>query len=764
MESLVNNGFQQFRRDACRIAIRGVVQGVGFRPFVYRAARRHRVTGWVLNDVTGVEVHAEAAPDDLARFVAELRSCPPPAAAIADFSVRDVPAEGMADFQIRTSEQDRSPTVRISPDLAVCADCLQELNDPADRRYRYPYINCTNCGPRYSIVHRLPYDRANTTMAKWDLCPTCRGEYENPLDRRYHAQPTACDHCGPQYFLMQADACVRPGETAIERAVALLKAGAILAIKGIGGYHLACDAENAAALAALRERKYRKEKPFAVMARDLEAARGLVDLTADHERLLLDRARPIVLVPARHELALVAPDNASLGVMLPYAPLHFLLFDRGCPDVLVLTSANRSSEPIAYRDDDARQRLAEIADAFLIGERPIARRVDDSVVAVRAGRPFMIRRARGFAPAAVCRLPAQGPILAVGADLKNAVTLVVEGQAFVSQHLGDLDDYETRLAFEETVGDLLAMYKIDAGDLTVVHDLHPQFVSTRFAIGLPAARRLGVQHHQAHIASVLAEHDLVEEPVVGVSFDGTGYGIDGTIWGGEFFVGSLSAGLQRRAWLRPVRMPGGDAAARFPVQAAAAYLAELEALPEMTAAPFFFPARFQAALGMIAKDVRCHVSSSTGRLFDAVAALLGFTRETTFEGQAAIWLEHQARHAPPQPAYPFKDLDPRPLLRAIINDRLAGRDRCECAAAFHAALADATVEQARVLCGETGISLVAFSGGVFQNELLWELIAARLAAMPRIRPVTNSAVPVNDGGISLGQAAMATVSVAVRPY
>ncbi|HET6879236.1 MAG TPA: carbamoyltransferase HypF [Pirellulales bacterium] len=744
-------------RTACRISIRGIVQGVGFRPFVYRLAHEQAIGGWVLNDATGVEIHAEGRADDVAAFAAALQKNPPPAAAIAEFRVQEAAPEGFCDFHIRESRREVSPTVRMSPDLAVCGDCQRELNDPSDRRYGYPYINCTNCGPRYSIIRRLPYDRVNTTMAEWQLCDACRYEYENPLDRRYHAQPTACEKCGPGYYLLDGDERLNESQAAIRRAVEQLRAGAILAVKGIGGYHLACDADNPQALAALRERKYRKEKPFALMARDVEVARRLVELSPEHERLLVDRARPIVLAPARGELPLIAPDNDALGIMLPYASLHFLLFAYGAPELLVLTSANRSSEPIAYRDDDARQRLAGIADAYLIGERPIARRVDDSVVAVREGRPFLVRRARGYAPAAVCRLPAERPILALGADLKNTVTLVVAGQAFGSQHLGDLDEYETSLSFEETVGDLLSMYDVEPNELTVVHDLHLEFVSTRFAAKLPAGRRLAVQHHQAHIASVMAEYELLDEPVVGVAFDGTGYGTDSAIWGGEFFVGSVRDGFERRAKLRSVMLPGGDAAARFPVQAAAGYLAELSDLPDMAAPPFSFPSRFNSARALVARHVRCHVSTSMGRLFDCVAALVGFTRETSFEGQAAIWLEHQARQASSQRAYTFANLDWRPLLAAIVADRRAGRDPCEIAAAFHAALADATVEQVGRLCRDNDIQLVAFSGGVFQNELLWELIRERLASLPGVRPLTNSAVPVNDGGISLGQAALASV-------
>jgi hydrogenase maturation protein HypF len=741
-------------RRALRISIGGVVQGVGFRPFVYRIAERHGIAGWVLNGPAGVEIHAEAAELDLQHFLDELRHRPPPAASIARFEARPVPPAAYQSFEIRGSEQGGAPTVRVTADLCVCGDCLRELNDPADRRYRYPYINCTNCGPRYSIVRALPYDRANTTMADWPLCPACEGEYRDPLDRRYHAQPVACQQCGPGYRLAEPDNRVLGSETAIGRAAHLLRAGAIVAIKGIGGYHLACDANQPAAVAALRDRKYRKEKPFALLVRDVDEARALVELSAAHEELLGSPARPIVLAPARRELPLVAPDSDSLGVMLPYAPLHHLLWQAGAPSPLVLTSGNRSSEPIAFRDDDAQSRLSGIADAFLIGERPIARRVDDSVVSIRDGRPFMVRRARGFAPAAICRLASAGPVLALGADLKNSVALVIDGQALVSQHLGDLDDYETSLAFEETVRDLLAMYEVDFERLMVVHDAHPQFVSTRWAMRVPAERRRAVQHHQAHVASALAEHELLDEQVVGVAFDGTGYGDDGTIWGGEFFVGSVTAGFERRAWLRPVRMPGGDAAARFPVQAAAGFLAELPDLPDMSQPPFCFPPRFDQALRVARNYVRCFLTSSVGRLFDAVAALAGFTRAASFEGQAAIWLEHQARQVCPQQPYPFPGLDSRPLLRAVIDDRRGGRDPREIAAAFHAALAAATVERIHALSEGRPIRFAALSGGVFQNELLWALVAAGLAASGRVRPITNESVPVNDGGIALGQAAL----------
>jgi hydrogenase maturation protein HypF len=754
---------------ARRLSIRGVVQGVGFRPFVYRTAVEHRVFGWVLNGDAGVEIHVEAAADAVDAFVDRLQNAPPPAARVAEFEVRSAEPEGLSDFCIRASRRQVAPTVRISPDLALCADCLGELRDPANRRCGYPYINCTNCGPRYSIIRRLPYDRVGTTMAAFAMCPRCRHEYTDPSDRRYHAQPIACADCGPGYRLVcpgkpdDFSQRVDSSEQAIRRTVALLVEGQIVAIKGIGGYHLACDAANGQAVAALRSRKFRKEKPFAVMAATLDDARALVELSAAHEALLLDVARPIVLAPARRELPQVAPDNASLGVMLAYTPLHELLFAAGAPRLLVLTSANRSSEPIAYLDDDALAQLDGIADAFLIGERPIARRVDDSVVALRAGRPLMIRRSRGYAPAAVCQLPAGPPVLAVGADFKNAVALVVDGQVLVSQHIGDLDDYASYVAFEETVRDLLAMYDIDAAELTVAHDLHPQFRSTRFATLLPAARRVAVQHHHAHIASVMAEHDLLDEPVVGVTLDGTGYGADGTIWGGEFLVGSVRSGFERRAWLRPVRMPGGDAAARFPPQAAAGFLADIadtadaSDLPDMSRPPFSFERRFFDALSLARKNVRCFPSSSFGRLFDAVAALLGFTRPSTFEGQAAIWLEHQARQSAPQPPYPFPDLDHRPMISAIVHDRLSGRTSSAIAAAFHATLAAAIVEKIVELCRAGSIGTAGLSGGVFQNELLLTAILDSHDQLPGIRLLVNERVSVNDGGICLGQAAMVAI-------
>jgi len=760
--------------SACSIRVRGVVQGVGFRPFVFRLAQSNALAGWVLNAEDGVEIHLEGAEPALRAFLRDLESQPPSAASIAAIEVTPVEPAGLNGFTIRESQRRERPTVRISPDLPVCADCLRELSDPSDRRYQYPYINCTNCGPRYTVILDLPYDRPRTTMQRWPLDAYCAAEYHDPADRRFHAQPVACPACGPHYCLQAVSEPVHGDEASITQTARLLEAGKIVAVKGLGGYHLACDAKNPEAVAALRDRKYRKEKPFALMAKSLEVARALVELSSAAETLLTSTARPIVLAPARVKLPGVAPDNDELGVMLPYTPLHHLLFAAGAPEVLVMTSANRSSEPIAYEDEDALDRLGGIADAFLIGDRPIARRVDDSVARAGAFGPVVLRRSRGYAPGAVATLPVERPLLAVGADLKNTVTLVVGGQAFASQHIGDLDHYPSFQAFQETIHDLVSMYEVAWDDLLVVHDAHPQYISTLHALSLPAPQRVAVQHHRAHIASVLAERGAWEKRVLGVSFDGTGYGDDGTIWGGEFFAGSVAEGFDRVAHLRPAALPGGDAAAQHPVQAAAGFIAQLGSdseplaeceyrLPDLIAAPFRFPARYEQSLQLVHKGLRTFTTTSIGRLFDTAAALVGFTREVTFEGQAAMWLERLARTAPLTAAYPFPliggELDFRPLLRALIEDRRRGRSPREIARTFQRGIAEGLASAIVTLCqvhafNGRALDTVVLSGGVFQNELLLEDLKSLLENEP-VEIWTNHAVPPNDGGISLGQAAVA---------
>lgn len=744
--------------SACSIKVRGVVQGVGFRPFVFRLAQANTLAGWVLNGDEGVEIFLEGADHALQAFITALETDPPPAARITDIQVQTSQPIGCNDFTIRDSQRTDSPSTRISPDLPVCKDCVRELFDPADKRHFYPYINCTNCGPRYTVVLELPYDRANTTMKSWPLDDYCSREYRDPNNRRFHAQPVACPKCGPGYYLQVGEEILPGSETSIRQAAEMLRAGKILAVKGLGGYHLVCDARSAASVETLRNRKFRKEKPFALMARNLDVARDAMDVSAETEELLTSTAAPIVIAPAKSTLPAVAPDNHELGVMLPYTPLHHLLFAAGAPELLVMTSANRSSEPIAIDEHEALDRLSGIADAFLIGERSIARRVDDSISRASAFGPTVLRRARGYAPGAVTTLPTKQPILAVGADLKNTITLVVDGQAFVSQHIGDLEHFQSFQAFQQTIEDLVSMYGVQWDQLLVVRDSHPQYASSMHADSLSSRDTHGIQHHRAHVASVLAERREWHQCVVGVSFDGTGYGDDGTIWGGEFFVGSVSAGFDRLAHLRRAVLAGGDAAARHPVQAAVGFVAQLDALPDVTSAPFNFPDRYQGAMDLVRKGVRAFTTTSVGRLFDAAAALLGFTRETTFEGQAAMWLEQLAHDVPQTDPYPFPfqdgELDFRPLLINLVQDRLRRRHPRECARAFQAGIAQGLFHAATALCREHETDTIVLSGGVFQNELLLQDLKS-LADASSFQVWTNHAVPANDGGISLGQVALA---------
>jgi hydrogenase maturation protein HypF len=746
------------------IKVRGVVQGVGFRPFVYRIATELHLKGWVLNGEEGVAIHVEGDDSILDEFLQRLKTEAPPASRVVEVGVSHSAPDGFQEFSIKESERNSRPTVRISPDLPVCDECLRELSDPTNRRYRYPYINCTNCGPRYTVILALPYDRPNTTMKDWPFDEYCDGEYHDPANRRFHAQPVACPECGPHYYLRIGDETLRGDDLVIRKTVELLNAGKVVAMKGLGGYHLACDAGNAEAVAAMRERKFRKEKPFALMVERIEDAHALAEISPEAAALLISIARPIVLAPAKLDLAGVAPDNRELGIMLPYTPLQILLFAAGAPSILVMTSANRSSEPIAYEDQDACDRLSGIADAFLVGERPIARRVDDSVARVGVFGTAILRRSRGYAPAAVASFPMQQlvkrPILALGPDLKNTVTLVVEGQAFVSQHIGDLDHYEAFRAFEETIRDLMTMYEIRWEDVLVVHDAHPEYRSTVHALRLPAAEKLAVQHHRAHVASVLAERGEWTKRVLGISFDGTGYGDDGSIWGGEIFDGSLATGFNRIAHLRPAALPGGDAAAQYPVQAAAGFLSQIESLPDLTAPPFSFPDRYRTALRLADHNVRTFRTTSVGRLFDTAAALLGFTRNITFEGQAAMWIEHIARDARETDCYAFPfingELDFRPLLQSVAADRVKGRSAEGIARAFQRGIAHGVADAVKTLVSTQKIDAIVLSGGVFQNELLLEDLKDELQDTS-LQLWTNRAVPANDGGISLGQAAIAAL-------
>lgn len=770
--------------------MRGTVQGVGFRPFVYRLARSHGLGGWVNNDVAGVTIEAHGDAEALEAFAAGILAEAPPAARVEALETLErgaVAPGGYAGFTIVPSAEGAAGAVTaVSPDLPVCDDCLREMRDPSDRRYGYPFINCTHCGPRFSIIEALPYDRPLTTMRHFPMCARCEAEYHDPLDRRFHAQPTACPECGPRLHALPSGAlasgalpaAAEPwsealrgvgdwGPAAVEAAVRALQAGAILAVKGLGGYHLACDARHAGAVAALRDRKFRKEKPFALMARDEAALAGVVHFSDAARAELRSLARPIVLLP-KGPLELpegIAPDTAEFGVMLPSTPLQHLLFDAGAPDLLVMTSANRSSEPIEYRDAEALERLAALADLFVLGERPIARRIDDGVVQILGGQRAIVRRARGHAPDPILHdARFDTPRLALGAELKSAIALAVGGRVLVSHHLGDLSDLASLQAFEETVFDLCAMFRLDARTLPLVHDLHPQYASSRFAERLGGPRSV-VQHHHAHIASVLVEHGAWSEVVLGVAFDGAGLGDDRSVWGGELLLGSIERGFERVGHLREAALPGGDAAARNPRQAAVGFLDALgdEAIERLAEPPFLFdPVRVRLQRQLIRKGIQAPRTTSVGRLFDTAAALIGFGRSMSFEGQAAISLEalaHRAdaedarRHAYP---WPLRDgvFDYAPLLAAVMEELQAGVARERVARRFHEGLAQGVVAAFERFAERQPLAGVALSGGVFHNRLLLESLLERFAARG-VRVYRHSAVPAGDGGVALGQLALA---------
>ncbi len=705
-----------------RFRVRGVVQGVGFRPFVYSLATQHSLGGFVLNDGEGVLIEAEG--DGLDGFAAALVEKAPPLARIASVTASQVAPVGQGEFRIVDSRAGGKNAL-IPPDIATCDDCLRELFDPADRRYRYPFVNCTNCGPRFTIVRATPYDRAQTTMAGFELCADCRREYEDPSDRRFHAEPVCCPACGPQLSLP------------LEEAVAMLRDGAILAVKGLGGYHLACDATNEPAVARLRSRKRREEKPFALMAAEPER---LAEISPEEWALLRSPARPIVLLPRLATTCNLAPSVAPgsrwLGIMLPYSPLHHLL----CRDVgrpLVMTSGNLSDEPIAFDDGEARTRLGAIADAFLAHDRPIHRRCEDSVV--RAG--FPVRRSRGHVPQALpLPVAAERPIVAAGAELKSTFAVAQGGEAFLSAHLGDLDSEAAYRAFRSDLELYLAMLAVEPE--IVAHDLHPEYLATKWALEQDA-EPVGVQHHHAHAAACLAEHGE-RGPALALVFDGTGYGTDGTLWGGELLLADLCS-FERLAHLEPVPLPGGEAAIREPWRTASACL-ELAGLP----VPWERWPRVRESL-----KVNAPRSSGMGRLFDAVAAILDLRDAVTYEGQAAIELERLAAAVPAEP-YPWQFGDTIGLVTTCCLALRAGRPREEIAAAFHETVAAG----AAAACAEIGgPATVVLSGGSFQNLRLLESTRRRLEAHG-FRVLTHRLVPPNDGGISYGQAAVAAARIA----
>jgi len=756
-------------RAARRVAVRvhGVVQGVGFRPYVFLLADEHGLAGLVGNDVHGVFVEVEGAPEAVQRFLEDLPSRAPPLARVESVSVRDVPVAGARDFAIVPSDPAGAPDALVSVDGATCDACLAELRDPADRRYRYPFITCTHCGPRFTIVRDVPYDRPLTTMAGFAMCAACQAEYDDPRDRRFHAQPNACPDCGPHARLVGA--AVPPGAIdAVAAAAALLRAGAIVAVKGIGGYHLACRADDESAVAALRARKHREDKPFALMVGDLDAARALVDLGAQEERLLTGHVRPIVLAPRRpgaRVAAAVAPRSRELGVMLPYAPLHHLLLaDAGC--ALVLTSGNVSDEPIAYRDADAGARLGPIADAFLVHDRPIHVRTDDSVVRVAAGRPRVLRRSRGLVPESLPLPDVDRPLLACGAELKSTFCVARDGRAWVGHHLGDLQDASVLDSFVEGVAHFERLFAVRPE--LVVHDLHPDYRSTVYALEREGVATLAVQHHHAHLAACLAEHG-VDGPAVGAIYDGSGMGTDETVWGGELLVGD-ARGFARAGHLLGVALPGGDRAVAEPWRMACAWLVAAGAQERDDDAPPAIPAalagdvdprRWAAVARMARTGFAAPATTSMGRLFDAVAALCGVRETVRYEGQAAVELEALADRAehPPYPL-PFDEdliLDGRPAIRAVAADVAAGVPAGAVAARFHHGVAEATAGACAVAAQRAGTDRVVLSGGVFQNRLLLEATHARLSRRG-LRVLIPERLPCNDGGISYGQAAIAAAA------
>ena len=756
------------------ISVRGIVQGVGFRPFVYALANHHGLTGLVRNNAEGVHIEAEGEAGSLDLFLRGIEENAPPLAVVEAVAWRPLAALGERDFRIEESREGKRRHALVSPDFATCEDCLAEVLDPSNRRYRYPFTNCTNCGPRFTITRSIPYDRATTTMASFTMCPECQREYDDPSDRRFHAQPNACSVCGPRVRLLDKfghELTAKPDDP-IQRTARMLRGRAIIAIKGLGGYHLACDPFDERAVKTLRARKVRQDKPFALMARDIEQARELCRIGPEEEKFLTSPARPIVLLERRNDDRLaedVAPRQHTLGVMLAYTPLHHLLLqDAGIP--LVMTSGNNADEPIAYQDEEAFGQLGEIADYFLVHDREVHMRTDDSVVRATKDGPYPIRRSRGYAPAPLTVAGNFGRhVLACGGELKNTFCVAKDRYVFLSHHIGDLENYETLRSFREGVDHFSNLF--DVQPELVAHDLHPEYLSTKYARELEEAGLLavGVQHHHAHVASCLADNERpAEECAIGVALDGTGFGTDGAIWGGEFFEGSLNAGFTRRGHLEYAPLPGGSAAIRQPWRMAISHLLTLygeEETMKLPLAPVSRAGERNARLvaRLVEHGLNTPPTSSAGRLFDAVAALIGVpgTERTTYEGQAAVELE-LAADGPTKQSYPFRlrpegDVwvaETRGIIGGVVEDLLAGRGAGEISSKFHRTMAEIVVAGCEGIREAVGTTAVALSGGTFQNMLLLgqvtELLEERSFTVYRHRRV-----PTNDGGIALGQAVLA---------
>ncbi|RVW09452.1 carbamoyltransferase HypF [Prescottella agglutinans] len=763
-----------------RVTVRGVVQGVGFRPFVARLAERLGLTGHCGNDEVCVFIEVEGRPDALAEFTIGLRRDAPPLAVVVDVTVEPALPRGDDTFRIVPSLHTPGARTLVPPDVGICADCAREMADPADRRYRHPFVNCTNCGPRFTVVTDLPYDRPATTMARFPMCPRCAREYADPTDRRYHAQPICCPDCGPRIHAEAAGARIDGDDAVLERVQQEIASGGIVAIKGIGGFHLACDATDPDAVRRLRERKQRPAKPFAVMAADVDTARRVCDVGTAEADVLRSAARPIVLLrrKTRSEVAAdVAPGLDEIGILLPYAPLHHLLFAPvpgsavPPPELLVMTSGNLGGEPLCFDNADARERLSGIADVFLMHDRDIAVPCEDSVLTVVDGAVSPIRRSRGYAPLPVL-LDRPGPtVLAVGAEVKNTFCLTRQDFAFCSGHLGDMGSLESRRAFDDSVAQLSALH--DVRPELVVADDHPGYSTRSWAEEFSEREGIDlrtVQHHHAHVAALVAEHRMVGTPLLGIAYDGTGYGCDRTVWGGEMLlVGEDLLDADRVGHLQPFTLPGGDVAVRNPARVALALLHEVgldtaaaEELPCLRALAAnergLVAAQLDTGLG-------CVRTTSVGRLFDGVASVLGVRHRVSYEAQAAVELEALARTARTPAAIEMRieggELKLAELVGGLVTGMRAGVPVPELAFGFHCALAAATASLAADTARRSGVATVGLTGGVFQNRLLTALVRVRLESAG-LRVLTHRSVPANDGGLSLGQAALGLATLARR--
>ncbi|MCX7796724.1 MAG: carbamoyltransferase HypF [bacterium] len=735
-----------------KIRVYGVVQGVGFRPFVYRLANEHKLKGWVLNTSSSVEIEVEGEEESIKRFICDLQSKFPPIARIEKIEIEDSILNNYQDFFIRESKEDLGYQL-ISPDIAVCEDCLKELFNPKDRRYRYPFINCTNCGPRFTIIKDIPYDRKNTTMAKFKMCDACEREYNDPLDRRFHAQPNACPICGPKLWIEGVES-----EDPIRETIKLLKEGFIIAIKGLGGFHLTCDATNSKVVKLLRERKKRGYKPFAVMMKDLDTVKRYCYVSSEEEKLLKSPQSPIVLlrIKSLNDISKeVAPNNNYLGIMLPYTPLHHILLrEIGLP--LIMTSGNISEEPICQDNKEALDRLKGIADYFLLNNRDIYSRYDDSVVFVFENKLQMIRRARGYAPSPI-KLPFKiRQTLACGGELKNTFCLTKDNYAFISQHIGDLENIETLEHFVNTIELYKRLFRVEPE--VIACDMHPDYLSTRYALQfeetLPIVR---VQHHHAHIVSCMADNSITE-PVIGIAFDGSGYGIDGNIWGGEVFIADYDSFI-RKAHLEYLPMPGGELAIRKPYRLAIGYLYSIfKKVPNLSFLDKVSDKEIKVIKEQIEKGINTPLTSSVGRLFDAISSILNICNEATYEGQPAIELEMAIENINSEEYYNYKIekdnntyiVKIKPLLEEVLDD--IGRiPRSNISVKFHNTVARIIVDLSILIRDETKISRVALSGGCFQNRILLEK-SVDLLKKEKFKVYIHSDIPCNDGGISLGQA------------